>query len=139
MSDDVLLPNEFTSYMGVKERRGRQLMDELEAVGFKLETDNRGARLIPRKVAEAAKAAHQGGKELASLRLNAALTPYLQRDARGVEPDSLDVLIYTAGEVAIVREAVALLSEALSTGASRSSYRALSFANASLPDPRQGL
>ncbi len=139
MNDDLLLPSQFASYMGVRERRGRQLLAELEAVGFVLTPDNRGARQVPRPVAEAAKAAHRAGKELASLRLNVALTPYLARDARGVEPSALDTLIFTAVEVAICREAVAVLAEALSTGAQRSSYRALSFRNASLPDPRQGL
>ena len=139
MNDDLLLPGDFAALMGVRPRRGRQILAELEAVGFRLEPDNRGARQVPRQVAEAAKAAHQAGRELASLRLNVALTPFLARDARGVEPDSLDVLIYTAVEVSIVREAIALLSEALSTGAQRSSYRALSFKNSSLPDPRQGL
>ena len=139
MNDDLLLPGDFAALMGVRPRRGRQILAELEAVGFKLEPDNRGARQVPRQVAEAAKAAHQAGRELASLRLNVALTPYLQRDVRGVEPDALDILIYTACEVAIVREAVAVLAEALTTGASRSSYRDLSFKNAGLPDPRQGL
>ena len=139
MVEDLLLPAQFAALMSVRERRGRQLLAELEALGFVLTPDNRGARQVPRQVAEAAKAAHQAGRDLASLRLNVALTPYLARDVRGVEPDSLDVLIYTAVEVSIVREAVAVLAEALTTGASRSSYRALSFRNASLPDPRQGL
>lgn len=135
MNDDLLLPSQFAAFMGVRERRGRQLLAELEAVGFVLTPDNRGARQVPRQVAEAAKAAHQAGRELASLRLNVSLTPHLARDSRGVEPDSLDVLIFTAVETAIVREAVAVLSEALRTG----THRPLSFKNASLPDPRNGL
>lgn len=139
MDRDVLLPAQFASFLGVKERRGRQLLAELELVGFALESDNRGARLIPRKVAEAAKAAHQGGKEFASLTLNPALTAYLRRDARGAEVDPLGVLIYVGGEIGICREAIAVLSETLTTGASRNSYRALSYANAGLPDPRNGL
>lgn len=34
------------------------------------------------------------------------MAPFLALDARGVEPDPLDVLVYLAGELAVLRETV---------------------------------
>ena len=137
--NDFLRPAELGAFLGLKERRTRTVLGELEALGFRLEAAAGGIRLCPPQVAAAVKAYRAQGRELAALRLDPSMTPYLQRDSRGAEPDPVDVLIFTACELSIVREAVGALSEALSTGASRNSYRALSFRNAGLPDPRQGL
>lgn len=139
MSSDYLRPAELASFLGVRERQTRKILGELDCLGFRLEVIPGGARTCPPQLAAAVKAYRAQGRELSALRLDPSMTAFLERDARGVEPDPLDVLIYTACEVAIVREAVGALSEALTSGASRSSYRALSFANASLPDPRNGL
>ena len=137
--NDYLRPAELGAFLGLKERRTRTVLGELEALGFKLEAAAGGVRLCPPQVAAAVKAYRAQGRELSALRLDPSMTPFLARDSRGVEPSALDVLIFTAVEVAIVREAVGALSEALTTGAARSSYRALSFTNAGLPDPRNGL
>ena len=137
--NDFLRPAELGAFLGLRERQTRKVLGELEALGFKLETLPGGIRTCPPQVAAAAKAYRAQGRELAALRLDPSMTAYLNRDARGVEPDPLNILIFTATDLVICREAIGALSEALTTGASRNSYRALSYKNLALPDPRQGL
>lgn len=137
--NDYLRPGELASYLGLRDRQTRKVLAELESLGFKLEASPGGMRLCPPQLAAAVRAARAQQRDLAALRLDPSLTAFLARDVRGVEPDPIDVLIFTATEVAICREAIGALSEALTTGASRSSYRALSYKNVGLPDPRNGL
>ena len=138
-TDDYVRPAEFAALLGVKPRRGRQLLGELEALGFVLQSDTRGARLCPRPVAAAALAAYQARRDMATLRLDADLGRYLARDARGVEPDPLDVLVFVASEVAIVREAVAAISDTVRTALPNMSHRMPNYKSLGIPDPRNGL
>lgn len=110
--NDYLTPAQLASFLGVRERTTRGILAELEALGFRLEQGAHGARLCPAKLAAAIKATRTQQREVASLRLDPGLNGFLARDARGVEPDPLDVLLYTATEVAVVREAVGALTAA---------------------------
>lgn len=142
VTDDFYSTNDFSSLLGVKPRRGRQILAEAEAVGFQLEADRNGSRLVPRKLAVAIKAAHAAGREVAALRLDASLSAFLARDARAVEPDPLDVLIFTATELAIMREAIAALSAAAAAAAAGlvgGDFKPPVWSNLGLPDPRLGL
>lgn len=138
-TDDHFRPGELAAFLGVRERTTRKILGELEALGFKLEPAPQGVRLCPTAVAAAVKAARERGQELLALRLNPAMTPYLERDVRGAEPDALSVLIYTAAEVAVVREMGGTMANALNVPTVRANLRPFSWANASLPDPRNGL
>lgn len=138
MNDDFITTADFGSLLGVKPRRARQILAEAAAVGFQLEADRYGTRLVPRPLAFALKAAHAAGRDVAALRLDVSLHAFLARDARAVEPDAIDVLIYTAAEVAIVREAVGALTAAAG-GLNGGDYQAPAWTNLGLPDPRLGL
>lgn len=138
-SDDFVRPAEFASLLGVKPRRGRQLLGELEALGFVLQSDMRGARLCPRPVAAAALAAYQARRDMATLRLDAALGRYLSRDARGTEPDPLDVLVFVASEQAILRETIGAVADTVRTALPHRAHRMPNFRSLGVPDPRNGL
>lgn len=138
-TNDFLKPAEFAALLGVKPRRARQLLGELEALGFAFQPDMRGARLCPRPVAAAALSAHQARREIATLRLDPTLTPFLARDARGVEADALDVLIFVAGEHAILREAVGATADVVRTALPNMTHRMPNYRSLGIPDPRNGL
>lgn len=72
-TNDFLRPAEFAALLGVRPRRARQVLGELEALGFSFEPDMRGARLCPRPVAAAVRAAQKSQRELATLRLDTSL------------------------------------------------------------------
>lgn len=136
---DFLKPSELATFLGLQSRMTRKILGELEALGFTLPVGQQGTRMCPPGLAAAVKTARDQGKELASLLLDPALTPFLARDARGVEPDPLDVLVFATAEIGIVREAVAVMASALNVPSVRSAMRPFSWTNASLPDPRNGL
>lgn len=137
--NDYLRPAEFAALLGVKPRRARQLLGELEALGFAFQPDMHGARLCPRPVAAAALSAHQAQREMVTLRLDPTLTPFLARDARGVKPDPLDVLIFVAAELAIVREAVSAVAETTRAALPHMAGRTPNWRSLNIPDPRSGL
>lgn len=137
--NDHLKPAEFAALLGVKPRRARQVLGELEALGFSFQPDMRGARLCPRPVAAAALSAHQARREIATLRLDPTLTPFLARDARGVEPDPLDVLVFVAGEQAILRGAVGAIADVVRTALPNMAGRTPNWRSLGVPDPRNGL
>lgn len=142
MSDstqNLLRPGELGAVLGIRERMTHRVLGELEALGFRLEQGPQGVRLCPVGLAAAVKAARERGQELSALRLNPAMTPYLNQDAQGAEPDALSVLIYAAAELAIVREGFGVMATALNNPVVRAGVRPFSWTNAGLPDPRNGL
>lgn len=136
---DYLRPSELGAFLGVGERQTRKVLGELEAYGFNLAVGQQGVRYCPPGLASAVKAARQRGKELAVLRLDPALSPYLARDARGAEPDSLDVLVFVAAEHAILREAVGAIADTIRTALPHMSGRTPNWRSLGVPDPRNGL
>lgn len=130
-----LRPSELAAFLGLKDRATRKVLGELEALGFKLEPAPGGVRLCAPQLAEAVKTARTAGQELAVLRLDPSLIPFLAQNGAGRELDPLDVLIFTATELAICREVIGTMANALTS----SGFRPFSFKNASLPDPRLNL
>ena len=137
--DDFLYPTEFGAVLGVRERQVRKILGELVVLGFKLGVGRGGVRLCPRPLAAAVKAARERGKELSALRLDPSLEAFLARDARGVEPDGLDMLIFCAAEHAILRETLGALAETVRTALPNAGNRMANFKALGLPDPRNGL
>lgn len=138
-TNDYLRPGELGAVLGVGERQTRKILGELAALGFKLEVGTQGSRYCPPGLASAVKAARSRGKELSSLRLDPALAPYLARDARGVEPDALDVLVFVAAEHAILREAVGAIADTIRTALPHMAGRTPNYRSLGVPDPRNGL
>lgn len=142
MSDsrnDYLRPSQLVGVWGVGERRVREILAEVEALGFRLETETGGVRLCPPGLAAAVKECRQEKRELSAMRLDPSMSRFLTRGAGTDELDPLAVLIYVATEVSICREVVAAMANALTTGMAASSYRPFSWSNCALPDPKDGL
>jgi hypothetical protein len=139
MTDDHLTPSQLGAFLGLRERATRGVLSDLEALGFKLEPTSYGGRRCPAKLAAAVKAARAAGHDVASLRLNPALHAFLALDARGVEPDPLDVLIFAAAELAIAREVIGEVTRAVEVGVQSGVKRPFSWRNSGLPDPKVGL
>jgi hypothetical protein len=118
----------------VSERRTRQLLGELEALGFRLEPDIYGARRCPLALAEAVQAARAEGRELATLLELEGLRHLLPRNGDGGDP--LAALIEAQAELAILRAAVAELARAVEgvPAARRVHWQAVG-----LPEPRRAL
>jgi hypothetical protein len=135
-----LRSTELAALLGVNERRARQILGELEALGFNLETAQYGARCVPAGLAAAVKLARTEGRELASLRVDDSLRSYLKADRQGAELDPLTLLVEGRAEVAVLREVVGALFQSLSQGSQRLGYKApQSWAFIGVPDPRRGL
>lgn len=128
-------PTELGTYLGLQPRQTRNVLGTLEALGFALVPVQQGVRLCPPGLAAAVKAARQEGRGLESLRVDPALRPYLNRDLNADDP--LERLIDLGGEVALLRETVGALWEALrcgGPGAPRLDWRSLG-----VPDPYREL
>lgn len=138
-TNEYLRPGELGAFLGVGERQTRKVLGELGALGFKLEVGTQGSRYCPPALAGAVKAARERGKELAVLRLDPALAPYLARDARGAEPDALDVLVFVAAEHAILREAVGSIADSVRQALPHMVGRTPNWRSLGVPDPRNGL
>lgn len=139
MDDTLLKTNAVASMWGVSERQTRNIMSALEQLGFKLEVDFHGARMLPLAVAAATKAVRQAGLELASLRDREDMTRFLRPDAAPAD-DAFTDLLELRTEVSIVREVLGELTRSLSGGSRRYGYTApTSWAFLGLPDPRRGL
>lgn len=124
---------------GVSERQARNLFAQLEAVGFQLEVDYHGGRLLPLAVATAAKSVRQVGLELASLRDRNDLKQHLRPDAAPAD-DKLPDLIELRTDVSILREIVGALHKSLSSGSTRLGYVApTDWGFLAVPDPKRGL
>ncbi len=135
-----LKTTEFAALLGVAERRARMIAGELEALGFNLETAQYGARLIPSGLAAAVRTARTEGRELAELRLDESMRPYLRPDRRDEETDPLDLLIEARAEASILREVVGELYKSLSQGSATYGYQApANWSFLGIPDPRRGL
>lgn len=137
----ALRASELAALLGVAERRSRQLLGELEALGFALETAEYGARRCPAGLAAAVKVARAEGRELASLRLDNSLKPYLRADRRDeAEFDPLTLLVESRAEVAILREVVGELLRALANGSQRLGFVApTSWGFLGVPEVKRGL
>ncbi len=136
----ALRASELAALLGVNERRSRQLLGELEALGFALETGQYGSRLCPAGLAAAVKVARAQGRELASLRLDESLRTYLKPDRLEPELDPLTLLIEGRTEVSIVREVLGELHRSLSGGSQRYGYAApTSWAFLGVPEVKRGL
>lgn len=139
-TDNPLRAAEFAAFLGVNERRARQIFGELEGLGFNLEVGTYGSRMIPSGLAGAVHAARARGRELAALRLDESLARYLKADDQDEDLDTLGLLIETRGEVAIMREVIGSLSRSLSSGSTRYGYVApADWSFLALPDPKRGL
>lgn len=139
-TDKPLRPSEFAAVLGVSERRARQVLGELEALGFDLEITQHGARLIPGGLAGAVRAARARGHELPALRLDEGLSKYLKNDDEGDDLDPLALLIEARGEQAILREVVGALHRSLASGSMRLGYVApSSWDFLGVPDPKRGM
>lgn len=139
-TDKPLRPPEFAALLGVKERRARLILGELEALGFNLEVAQHGARLIPAGLAGAVRAARARGHELPALRLDEGLAKYLRNDDQDEDLDPLALLIETRGEVAIMREVLGALYKSLASGSMRYGYVApQNWDFLAVPDPKRGL
>ncbi len=131
---------EFAALLGVNERRARQVLGELESLGFNLEVGPYGARLIPAGLAGAVRAARARGRELGALRLDESLSKYLRNDDQDDDLDVLALLIEARGEQAILREVVGALHRSLASGSMRLGYVAPnSWDFLGVPDPKRGL
>lgn len=139
--NDYLRPSELGAFLGVAERTVRRILGELSALGFALEPGQQGVRYCPPALAAAVKSARQRGKELSTLRLDPALAPFLARDARGTEPDPLDVLVFVAAEHAILRETIGAVADTVRTALPHMTHRMRmpNFKSLGVPDPRNGL
>ena len=114
-------------------------MGELETLGFELETDYYGARLVPAAVVRAVRAARAEKRGLDTLRTDPTLRSFLKRSGRNEDVDALEALIEARGELAIMRELVGAMHQALQGLATPASYQEPSWSFLDLPDPRLGL
>lgn len=135
----LLRPAQLVGVWGVGERQVRKLLGELEALGFRLETDRDGARLCPPGLAAAVRTCRQAKKELSVLRLDPTAARYLAPSAIADELDPLALLIFVATEVSIIREVTATAANAMTTGAAASQIRPFAWVNVGIPDPRHSL
>lgn len=119
----------------------RRVMAELEALGFRLEPDVNGSRAIHPQLAEAVRIARSQKKELAALRVDPAMAQFLTPGAATDTLDPLDVLIFIAAEVSILRETVGIMTYAMSVGIVQLAQRpgVFGWSNSALPDPRHSL
>lgn len=140
MSNDTLLkPSALASMWGVSERQTRNILAQLEHIGFRLEIDNHGARQLPLAVAAATKAVRQAGLELSSLQGREDLKRYVRPDAAPAD-DPLTDLLELRCEVSILREVLGELHKSLGQGSQRYGYQApTSWAFLGLRNPRRGL
>lgn len=138
--NDFLRPPEFAALLRVSERRARQVLGKLEALGFNLPVAPHGARMIPGGLAGAVRAARARGHELPALRLDESLAKYLRQGDDGDDLDPLALLIEARGEVAVLREIVGALHRSLSSGSMRLGYVApQNWDFLAVPDPKRGL
>ena len=133
--ETYLKPTELGAFLGLQPRQTRVVLGTLESLGYALVPAQQGVRLCPPGLAKAVKEARQAGRDLASLRVDPAMRPYLNRDVNADDP--LERLIDLGGEVALLRETVGALCEALrcgGPGAPRLDWRSLG-----VPDPYKEL
>lgn len=134
-----LRPAQLSALWGIGERMVRKVLAELEALGFKLGTDEGGARVCSPGLAEAVRVCRSQKKELAALRLDPAASRFLAPGAAADELDPLALLVYVATEISVVREVTGVMANAMNAGMSAGQYRPFSWTNAGLPNPKHSL
>jgi hypothetical protein len=138
-NDTLLKPSALAPMWNISERQTRNVLAQLERLGFKLETDYHGGRQLPLTVATVVKAVRQAGLELSTLRDRPDMAPFLRPDAAPAA-DTLTDLLEMRAEVAILREVLAELHKSLSQGSQRLGYVApQSWSFVGVPDPKRGL
>lgn len=138
--NDFLRPSELAALLRVSERRARQILGELEALGFTLPVAPHGARMIPSGLAGAVRAARARGHELPALRLDESLARYLKNDDQDDDLDVLALLIEARGEQAVLREIIGALHKSLASGSMRLGYVApADWSFLGVPDPKRGM
>lgn len=139
MENDLLRPRDLEQLWNLSPRQTRNIMTELERLGFILTAHYRGARQLPRPVAEAVRATRQAGTELASLTARSDMRVYVRSDLAPVQHELVDTLELRT-ELSIMREVIGALHHSLSSGSQRLGYAApLSWDWLGVPDPRRGL
>lgn len=138
-NDTLLKPSALAPMWNISERQTRNVLSQLEQLGFKLEIDYHGGRQLPLTVATAVKAVRQAGRELSTLRDRPGMAPFLRADAAPAE-DPLTDLVELRAEVAIIREVLGQLHKSLSGGSQRYGFQApTSWSFIAAPDPKRGL
>ncbi len=105
--ETYLKPTELGAFLGLQPRQAWVVLGTLESLGYALVPAQQGVRLCPPGLAATVKAVRREERDLASLRVDSALRPYLNRDVNIDDP--LERLINLGGEVALPRETVGAL------------------------------
>jgi hypothetical protein len=110
MSERFLRAREFAQLLGVGERRARQVIGQLEGLGFRLQVDAFGARRVPEALAVAVREAREWGRPLSGLVHQVELEFW---SGGAQERRALEALVEVMGELAVLREVVGALAGAV--------------------------
>ena len=138
MDNDLLKPSQLETMWNVQGRRVRQLLGELEAMGYQMTSDSYGARLCPRPLAEAVRDIRVKGEPLYRLHDRKELSSYHRRPNEEAFEVYL-MLVEARAELTVLREVVGRLWQLLQTQASPLTYRNPDWKDAGLPDPKTDL
>jgi len=129
MESEHLTTSDLAALLGLTQRRAQQLMAALEGLGFALERDRLGARLIPRPLALLVARVREEGKGLEALLTMPEARPYLRASPSVALGEMVGVAFYTLRQV---RKALALLGASLPSWPPRWAWQ-----EAGLADPRE--
>jgi len=106
MESEHLTTSDLAARLGLSLRRGQQLMAALEALGFQVQRDRYGGRLIPRGLVELVVRAREEGKDLEALLDLPEAWTYLRTHPGAALGEALGQVLHA---VALVRRALAAL------------------------------
>jgi DNA-binding GntR family transcriptional regulator len=134
---DHLTTSALANLWQLSERRVRQILGQLEALGFNLDIDLYGARRVPQPLAQAVKEAREAQQTLRTLMARQDLRPFHKT---GQELEMIEMVLELRAEQAIFRETIGEIWNSVETGLRKAShYRDVDWDYLGLPDPRRGL
>lgn len=131
---------ELAPLWGVSERQARNIFARLEQMGFLIDFDYHGTRVLPAAVAHAVKACRQAGVDIETLTERYEMRRYYLRRLDVPLEHALVDLLEMRTEVVILREIVGALHRSLAGGTQRLDFTVPSdWGWLGVPDPRLGL
>jgi len=129
MESEHLTTSDLAALLGLTQRRAQQLMAALEALGFQVQRDRFGGRLIPRGLGELVARVREEGKDLEALLSMPEARPYLGASPSVSLGEEIGRAVYSLRQV---RKALATLGASLPSWPPRWAWQ-----EAGLADPRE--